>query len=85
MPTLDEALHQAAVNLEEDLRQIDAGEVQASPFKRAVIAGVVNPRKLPAPTESGGYSVDSGVEPAPDAPQDPSQQGSSAMTLRIPT
>lgn len=60
MPTLDEAFHQAAVNLEEDLRQIDAGDVEASPFSRAVIAGAVAAWKHPESIQTGSAATDNG-------------------------
>jgi hypothetical protein len=60
MTALDEAFHAAAVNLEEELRKIDAGEVEASPFGRALIAGAVSAWKQPQGVETGPVTPDTG-------------------------
>lgn len=65
MTTMDEAFRAAALALEDDLRKIDAGEIQATPARRAFIAGAVRGWKRSSAEatgqraeETGGYSVD---------------------------
>jgi hypothetical protein len=66
-------LHAAALVLEEDIRKIDAGELQATPAQRAFLAGAAKGLKLPGGVESGGLQVDdaelgdSKQQPAPRA------------------
>lgn len=54
MPDLQDALHEAAVALEEDIRQIDSGEVEATPARRAFLAGAIRAWKQPRENENGG-------------------------------
>jgi hypothetical protein len=51
-------LHAAALILEEDVRKIDAGELEATPAQRAFLAGAAKGLKLPGSVESSGLPVD---------------------------
>ncbi|ABK02749.1 hypothetical protein Arth_1355 [Arthrobacter sp. FB24] len=75
MANLQEAFQAAAARLAEDIRKIDAGELDATPAHRAFLDGAVKAWTQPAVTESGGYSVDRAVEAGAEIPQSPSQQG----------
>lgn len=65
---LARAFHLAALNLEEDLRKIDAGEITATPERRAFLSGAVHAWKLPAGVESGGLPVDARQEACTGCP-----------------
>ncbi|MFJ5861497.1 hypothetical protein ACIQCM_08735 [Pseudarthrobacter sp. NPDC092439] len=75
VPGLAQALHEAAVRLEEDLRQIEAGEVEASPERRAFLTGAVRAWKLPGGSESGGLPVDAAGETPGGGPSAAQKQG----------
>lgn len=54
MTAMSEAFSAAAEALEEDVRKIDAGEVEATPEHRAFLAGAIKAWKRPAEAETGG-------------------------------
>lgn len=59
MKSVAEALHAAAVVLEEDVRKIDAGETTATPAERAFLVGAMRGLRVPTSVETGGFPVDS--------------------------
>jgi hypothetical protein len=48
MTAINQAFHAAAEALEEDLRKIDAGDLQATPERRAFLVGAIKAWKRPA-------------------------------------
>lgn len=75
MQNLQEAFQAAAARLEDDIRKIDAGELEATPEHRAFLAGAVNAWTRPASTETGGYPVDPASSSGPHGAHARSDKG----------
>jgi hypothetical protein len=64
LTAMNEAFHAAAAKLEDDVRKIDAGEIEATAEHRAFLTGAIKAWKRPAGVETGGYPVDPPPHPA---------------------
>ncbi|QHK19392.1 hypothetical protein GU243_06140 [Pseudarthrobacter psychrotolerans] len=54
MTTMQEALQAAAAVIEEDVRKMDAGELEATPEQRAFLIGTMRGLQVPLSVEIGG-------------------------------
>lgn len=75
-PGLAHAFLEALPSVEEELRKIDAGEITATPERRAFLADAVKAWKLTRGTESGGLPVDGGQGPCAGCQVTAAGQGS---------
>ena len=75
MITTAKGLHAAGLALEEDIRKMDAGEIQATPEQRAFLMGAKNAFLKQRVAETGGYPVDDSPATPPATAEKPEIRG----------
>ena len=70
-----DGLYGAGLALEEDIRKMDAGELDATPEQRAFLMGAKNALLKARVAQTGGYPVDDPAATPPPTPGKPEVQG----------